>query len=234
MLKLFFKLSKNYLSRNHLGLFYFTRRNNVAKLKKHTSVGRAIGLLIFVSLVTVGCQFFAANYTFAGTLLDPPNPISDFELKTTTGQPFRLSDQAGDITLVYFGYTFCPDVCPLTLADVKTALKDLEGDRDRIHVVFISVDPERDTPEILERYLAAFDPTFIGLTDSPENIEIAKAAFGVFSEKVEATGSAADYLVNHTARLFLVNPQGEMSLLYSFGFPAEDLHRDLEHLLQNL
>jgi protein SCO1/2 len=167
-------------------------------------------------------------------LLDPPQPIPDFELLTTEGKSFHLSDKAGDITLVYFGYTFCPDVCPLTLADVKRALSELKEKQERVHVVFISVDPERDTPDVLSRYLAAFDPTFIGLTDDPAKLEAAKAAFGVFSEKEQTDNSAAGYLVSHTARLFLVNPQGELKLLYSFEFPYEDLQSDLEHLLAEL
>jgi protein SCO1/2 len=203
-------------------------------MKAKTKLWRLVALLLGLSLLGVSCQTFASPYTFKGTLLDPPQPIPDFELLTTEGKPFHLSDKAGDITLVYFGYTFCPDVCPLTLADVKRALSELKEKQERVHVVFISVDPERDTPDVLSRYLAAFDPTFIGLTDDPAKLEAAKAAFGVFSEKEQTEDSAAGYLVSHTARLFLVNPQGELKLLYSFEFPYEDLQSDLEHLLAEL
>lgn len=190
---------------------------------------RSVVILGLLALLNAGCQ---SSYEYKGTLLDPPTPLPDFELMATSGEPFRLRDTAGDITLLYFGYTFCPDVCPLTLADVRKALADFdEADRERVHVVFISVDPERDSPEALARYLAAFDPTFIGLTDDYDKIEAVMKDYGAFSQKEEVEDSAAGYLVSHTARLFLINPQRELTLLYSFGFAPEDLRDDLNHLL---
>jgi protein SCO1/2 len=190
----------------------------------------SLALLVLLSLGMAAC--FSTPYTFNGTPLDPPKPLPDLELMSTEGRPFRLSETKGDFTLVYFGYTFCPDVCPLTMVDVKQALSELEEDRERVQVLFVSVDPERDTPEVLDRYLAAFDPAYIGLTDEPAKIEEVKAAFGVFSAKEEVAGSAAGYLVSHSSYLFLLNPQGELHLLYAFGFEPEDLRSDLAHLLQ--
>lgn len=190
-------------------------------------------IIVLAALVIAGCQTFAPTYEFKGGLLEPPSPIPDFELNDTTGQPFHLSDVEGDIVLVYFGYTFCPDVCPLTLWDVKNALKDLEG-RERVKVIFISVDPDRDTPEVLGRYLTAFDPNFIGLTDDFAKVETVMKPFGAFAEKEEVSDSAAQYLVSHTARLYLLNPQGELMLMYPFGFEADDLRNDLTHLLQQV
>ncbi|MDX1520037.1 MAG: SCO family protein [Anaerolineae bacterium] len=186
--------------------------------------------VIGISLAITGCQALAGEYTFKGTHLQPTMPLPDFELLDTNGEPFRLSDADGELTLVYFGYTFCPDVCPLTLADLHATLEGLDS-REQINVVFISVDPERDTPELVAQYVAAFDPTFIGLTDTPERTQAAMEAFGVFSEKEEAVGSAADYLVTHSSRVFLVNRQGEIEGLYSFDFAPEDLRSDLEFLL---
>lgn len=186
-----------------------------------------IGLVIF----GVGCQAFAPAYEFKGSVFEPPLPLPDFELNDINGQTFHLSDVNGNIALIYFGYTFCPDVCPLTLSDIKKALTDLEG-RERIKVIFISVDPERDTPEVLARYLAAFDSSYIGLTDDFEKIETAMKPFGVFAEKEEVTGSAAGYLVSHTARVYLVTPEQELLVTYPFGFEAEDLRSDLTFLLQ--
>lgn len=189
----------------------------------------SVVILSLLALFSVGCQ---SAYEYKGTLLDPPVLLPDFELIATNGEPFRLSDMKGDISLIYFGYTFCPDVCPLTLADVRKALADLdEVDRERVHVIFISVDPERDTPEALARYLSAFDPTFIGLTDDYEKIEAVMKDYGAFAQKEEVEDSAAGYLVSHTARLFLVNARRELTVLYSFGFAPEDLRDDLNHLL---
>ena len=190
-----------------------------------------IAILLGLTIFGVGCQAFAPAYEYKGALLDPPSPLPDFELNDTNEQPFHLSDVEGDIALVYFGYTFCPDVCPLSMWDIKNALKDLEG-RDRVKVIFISVDPERDTPEVLGRYLAAFDPEFIGLTDDFEKTETVMKPFGAFAEKEEVSDSAAQYLVSHTARVYLVNPKGEILLMYPFGFESDDLRSDLAHLLQ--
>jgi len=186
-----------------------------------------IGLVIF----GVGCGVFAPAYEFKGAVLEPPTPLPDFELKDTNQQPFHLSDVSGEIALVYFGYTFCPDVCPLTLWDVKKALADLEG-RDKVKVIFISVDPERDTPQVLERYLSGFDSNYIGLTDNMEKIEQAMKPFGAFAEKEDVADSAAGYLVSHTARLYLINSEQELLLMYPFGFESDDLRSDLAYLLE--
>ncbi len=181
-----------------------------------------------VLLLVVGCS---PAYEYAGTAYEPPQPIPDFELTAGDGQPFHLSDTRGHFTLVYFGYTFCPDVCPTTMADVKQALSGLEG-REQVRVLFISVDPERDTPEVVGRYAAAFDPAFTGLTGDMARIQEVMQPFGAYAEKAEATDSAAGYLVNHTARLYLLNPAGELVLSYPFGFEPDALQADLQQLLQ--
>lgn len=189
-------------------------------------------LLLVLSLFVIGCQALgASSYEFKGSVLEPPVALPDFELAATDGRPFRLSEIEGDYALIYFGYTFCPDVCPLTMVDVKEALAGLEG-RERVHVIFISVDPERDTPEVLERYVNAFDPAFIGLTDDFGKTQEVMKAYGAFAEKEEVADSAAGYLVSHTARLYLVNPQRELIMTYPFGFEPEGLHDDLTYLLK--
>lgn len=201
------------------------------EFKGGTRLFWALSILMgLVIIVGVGCQAFAPAYEFKGSVLEPPLPLPDFELNDTDEQPFHLSDVKGEIALIYFGYTFCPDVCPLTLSDVKKALTDLEG-RERVKVIFISVDPDRDTPEILARYLAAFDSGYIGLTDDFGKIEAAMQPFGVFAAK-EVTDSAAEYLVSHTARVYLVTPEQELLMTYPFDFEADDLRSDLTHLLQ--
>lgn len=187
-------------------------------------------LICFV-LITVGCQSFSSGYTFNGNLLDPPMEVPDFELASTQGQPYRLSDTAGEITLIFFGYTFCPDVCPLTMADVKQALVEFEQ-RDRVNVIFVSVDPERDTVEVLSRYMDVFDSSFVGLTDDMDKTQEVMTAFGAFAERVEVENSAADYLINHTARVYLIDAQGDLLLTYPFGFEPEGLRADLEHLIE--
>jgi protein SCO1/2 len=199
-------------------------------MKVKANLGLAV-ILIALVIAGVGCQAFAPAHEFKGSVLEPAAPLPDFELNATTGQPFHLSDVKGDIALVYFGYTYCPDVCPLTMADVRQAIHGLEQGRDRVHVIFVSVDPERDTPEVLSRYLAAFDPSFIGLTDDFEKVKEVMKPYGAFAEKETAADSVAGYLVSHSARLYLVNTDQNLLLMYPFGFEAEDLRSDLAYLL---
>jgi protein SCO1/2 len=192
---------------------------------------RLFSLLTLMILLFTGVAC-SATYEFKGSQFDPPLPVPDFELMADNGQPFRLSQVNSDITLVYFGYTFCPDVCPLTMVDVRDALDQLDpAERERVQVIFISVDPERDTPEVLDRYLSAFDPAFIGLTDDFEKTQTVMKPFGAFAEKEEVENSAAGYLVSHTARLYLLNADHEIMLTYTFGFEPEDLTSDLSYLL---
>jgi protein SCO1/2 len=200
-------------------------------LKSKYGVSWMMGILVGMSLFFVGCQAFG-NYEYKGGHLDPPIQLPDFELAAADGQPFHLSDVEGDIALIYFGYTSCPDVCPLTMWEVKKALAELETGRERVHVIFISVDPERDTPEILTNYVKAFGPEFIGLTDDLAKIQEVMKPYGAFAEKEEVPDSALGYLVNHTARLYLIDPQRQLLLQYPFGFQAEDLQSDLAYLLQ--
>jgi protein SCO1/2 len=192
-----------------------------------------IATVMLGMLLLSGCNLFQQEYQFKGQLIDPPLPIPNFELTTANNQPFQLSDAGDDIVLIFFGYTFCPDVCPFTLADVKKALSNFEQ-RDNVTVLFISVDPERDTPDVVSEYATTFDPQFIGLSsDDYANIQEVMTPFGAYAEKETVNDSAAGYLVSHTARLYLVTPDGGLKLTYPFGFTAEDLRDDLEHLLSS-
>lgn len=186
-------------------------------------------MLVMVVWISAGCS----SYEYKGFPLDPPLSAPDFELMADNGQPFRLSESDSDITLVFFGYTFCPDVCPTTMADVKQALAQLEpAQRERVQVIFISADPERDTPEKLAKYLDAFNPEFMGLTDDMEKVQEVMKPFGAFAEKEAVEDSAAGYLVSHTARLYLLDTEKrEILLTYPFGFGPEELASDLSYLL---
>ena len=189
-----------------------------------------MGLIIALAFV-MGCG--APDYEFKGSYIDPPLVLPDVSLTANNGQPFQLNkDLEADIALVFFGYTYCPDICPLTLADVRQALGGLDpADRQRVQVIFISGDPERDTPEVLTRYLGAFDPNFIGLTGDMANIQSVMQPLGAYAEKDTETSTDAGYFVNHTARIYLVKSNGQVPVMHSTGFTPEDLHSDLVHLL---
>jgi protein SCO1/2 len=191
-------------------------------------------ILVMAGLVVfgAGCQTFSAGYRYKGTPLDPPRPLPNFELTDTRSHIFRLSDIEADLVLIYFGYTYCPDVCPLTLLDVKSALNSMEGS-ERVQVIFITLDPERDTPEALAGYLRSLDLDFIGLTGDRPTIQEVIKPYGVVADKEEMQHSAVSYMMNHTARLYLVNPQRQLQLTYAFGFDPADLRSDIEHLLNS-
>lgn len=131
-----------------------------------------------------------------------PAPAADFTLTDQDGRPFRLSDQRGNVVLLFFGYTNCPDVCPTTLAIWKQVQRALSPDADRVRFVFITVDPERDTAERIKDHLAIFSPDFIGLSGTPDELSAIYQAYGIYHEKGEAQGSAAGYLVTHRPRHF--------------------------------
>ncbi|HSG44685.1 MAG TPA: SCO family protein [Anaerolineales bacterium] len=192
-----------------------------------------IGSMLLVALVTVGVLLFGKPENFRGTTYVEPYPIaSDFELVRDDGISFQLSDQRGDIVLLFFGYTSCPDVCPITLAELNRALEKLkDDDAARVQVVFVTVDPERDTSERVQEYVNHFNSNFVGLSGT--EIELAKVwnGYGVYREVVEGT-SAAGYLVNHTARVTLIDGDGNLRVSFAFETPVDDIVHDLKLILK--
>jgi protein SCO1 len=192
-----------------------------------------VGLL---SLVVVGAALltliFAKPASFRGTSYSKPYPkAAEIELTKSNGETFRLSGQKGKIVLLFFGYTSCPDVCPTTLAELKQVMDKLGDKTRRVQVVFVSVDPERDTPEKIQEYVAHFNQDFIGLSGSPAELQVIWDNYGVFRERVESE-SAFGYIINHTARTYLIDQDGNLRLSFGFQTPVEDMVSDLEILLK--
>jgi protein SCO1/2 len=161
-----------------------------------------------------------------------PRPAADFTLTTPDGTAFRLSHHRGKVVVLSFGYTFCPDVCPTTLVELAQ-VKGLLGEAaKRVQVVFITLDPERDTPERLGLYTRAFDPSFIGLTGSPEQLARVRHAYRVMAEKQAVPGTSAAYLIAHSAYVYVIDPQGQLQLLFLFGTGIEAMAQDIKHLLE--
>lgn len=189
-------------------------------------VGGALGVV----LLLLGWQAVFGTYTYQGSLIDPAVPAADFKLMNQYGEPFKLSDQRGKVVLIFFGYTNCPDVCPVTLSEFKYVKDGLGDQADEVTFVFITVDPERDTPEWLGTHLANFDPDFVGLTADRETLEEVWRDYGVYQEKQE-TGSAAGYLVSHTARSYAVDKEGNWRLTYPFEMDRKAILEDVRHLV---
>lgn len=164
--------------------------------------------------------------------VSPPHPAPDFVLTDQFGRPFRLADQRGKPVLMFFGYTSCPDVCPATMLQFKAVRESLGRDGDRVSFIFVTVDPERDTPERLRDYVERFDPAIVGLTGSPSEVEAVLSRYGVVAEKVPLGDSKASYLVNHTALTYLIGPDGLVRVMFPHGTPTADIVHDVRLLLR--
>jgi protein SCO1/2 len=166
--------------------------------------------------------------------LYPPDfrALADFELSDQRGQTFANAQLSGSWNLMFFGYTYCPDVCPLTLATFKQIKAELAGKLPadtKLNFIFVSVDPERDTPGRLKEYMDFFDPDFIGLTDtSAQHAQLASLtrSLGVFYSKQDG-GTNDAYLVDHSAGIFLINPRARAHALFSAPHRAADIVRDI-------
>jgi protein SCO1 len=196
-------------------------------------------LMLLCMLVLVSCgnspvvivQGDAAPDAPSGTLLDPPKELADFTLTDQTGAPLSLQDLRGRPALVFFGYTNCPDVCPLTLAEWKKVKQDLGDAAGDIAFVFISVDPARDTPEVVGRFLQGYDPSFTGLTGDVSTVEAIGKDFGIFFHAHDDDGSDGPQLVDHSSYSFLLDHDARLHMIYSYGMPAETITTDIRALL---
>lgn len=161
----------------------------------------------------------------------PAVPAADFLLEDQFGRPFELRSQAGKVTLLFFGYTQCPDVCPATVANVGWLFGELGDPSERLTFAFVTVDPERDSPAVLGEYLGRFNPGFLGLTGEPAALEQIRADYGVAAE-VDHSQHGDDYLMIHTGRLFLIDQQSLLQTSYGYGTPREDILLDLRAMLE--
>jgi protein SCO1/2 len=152
------------------------------------------------------------------------------DLPDADGRPRHLSDFKGKVTVVFFGYTQCPDVCPTTMVELAQVKKALGADGNRLQGVFVTVDPERDTPELLKAYVANFDPTFVALRGTPEQTKAAAKNFKVFYSKAPGR-TEGSYTVDHTAGSFVFDTQGRVRLFARYGAGADALQADLKALL---
>jgi protein SCO1/2 len=191
-----------------------------------------ITFLAVIALSVAYSTFSDRSPSFRGALIENPLPAFNFVLTTTEGQTVRLSDFREKIVLLFFGYASCPDVCPTTLVELRQVRDSLGAQTDQLQIIFVTVDPERDTPERIRDYVSAFDPTFIGLSGNVVELEQVWDAYGVFRAIDESTVSSAGYLVAHSARVYLIDLEGNLRLSFSYGTPAEDIEHDVRELLK--
>ena len=146
------------------------------------------------------------------------------------GKPRTLADFKGKVTVVFFGYTQCPDVCPTTMAELAQVKKSLGADGDKLQGVFVTIDPERDTPAILKSYMASFDSSFVALRGSAEQTKAAAQEFKIFYAKVPGKVEGS-YTMDHTAGSFVIDANGKVRLFERYGSGAEALSADLKALI---
>ena len=156
----------------------------------------------------------------------------DFTLTDHTGAKRSLADYRGKVVVVFFGFTHCPDVCPTTLVEMAEAMKLLGPRADRVQVLFITVDPERDTPELLGKYVPAFDPRFVGLWGDPDTIARVAKDFKVFYQKTQPS-STGSYSIDHTAGSYVFDAEGRLRLFTRHGGGPKPLADDIGLLLGN-
>lgn len=188
-----------------------------------------------LALLAVAAGAIAVNrataYAFNGGEYTPARPAPELNLTDQDGNAFSLAEQRENVVLMYFGYTTCPDLCPTTLSDFQVVKDELGADADRVTFVLATFDPERDTPERLKEYLAFFDPEFIGLRGDAAQTEAFARAYGVTVERVDYPDSATGYLLNHTALIYVVDPQGNLRLSFPYGTDPALIAQDVRYLL---
>jgi len=145
-----------------------------------------------------------------------------FELTDHTGAQFTRDDLAGDYALIYFGYTFCPDVCPTELGLMAEAIDLLEGDGERVRPVMITIDPERDTPDVLSEYVPLFHERLVGLTGTEQEVRDVATKYRVFYRRFEDP-SYTYYLMDHTSFVYLLSPTGEIASMFRYQTPPEEM-----------
>ena len=155
-----------------------------------------------------------------------------FELLNTEGQPVTQATFADKHKLIFFGFTYCPAICPGELQKMAQVLESLGPEAQKIQPIFISVDPERDTPEVVKEYMTLYDPRIVGLTGTPEQIEDLKEKYKVYASKIEMP-SMSDYMIDHSAFMYFMSPDNQLITLYPLQETAEGIASDLRKRLSS-
>jgi protein SCO1/2 len=191
----------------------------------------ASALILTLVVGVAGCQ---EAQSFNGNVVEPPRPAPELPGTNWDGEPFRLSERRGKVTVLFFGYTFCPDICPMTLTKMRRVEEGLGDRADDLEVVFVSVDPHRDGVEKLSGYVPNFDQSFYGVHLTFDELERVKEDFGItvqYSQPKDGPGSDSYYYVDHTGTYFVLDRQGRIRLEYPPTATPEQMIPDIETLI---
>ena len=181
--------------------------------------------------VLTACQPAPQSPVFQATDITGAAFARDFRLTDHNGRIRTLADFRGKVVAIFFGYTHCPDVCPTTLSDFAAALKLLGAQAGRVQVIFVTLDPQRDTPEILKQFVPAFNPSFLGMYTDADTLKGLAKEYKVVYQKTSVK-SADDYLIDHSAGTYIYDPRGHLRLLMPYGSSPEAIAHDLKALLE--
>ena len=186
-------------------------------------------VLFIVLLAAVAGYFLFRPQRFHGQLIEPPYPVPSFTLQSSNG-PVSLSDFKGKVVVLYFGYTSCPDVCPVTLATLHQALASLGSKANAVQVLFVSVDWKRDTTDVTANYVSHFDPSFTGLSGTQEQIDAVTKDLGIFY-LLNLPNQEGQYSVDHTASIRVLDHEGNLKLVWPDGLQPYEMAADLKALI---
>ena len=197
---------------------------------------RALRLLLALSLAAASMLAAAADPTPVGLkagAFDPPQAAAEFPdgLHASDGSELKLAHYRGKVVLLVFGFTHCPAVCPVTLATLAQARRELGADAGGLQVVYVTVDPERDDVATIRKYLAGFDASFVGATGQPQALETVRKRYGVTARRIAPAGGGADYGMSHSTSIYLIDRDGRLRALMPFGHSADDFAHDVRQLL---
>ncbi len=187
---------------------------------------KRLWLMLLLALL-LGCSSKPAS--FIATDVTGADFASGFKLTSPAGTSVQLSDYQGKVAVVFFGYTHCPDICPTTMSDLAKAMKILGDDANRVQVIFITLDPERDSAELLQQFVPGFDARFIGLTGTPQQIQQVTQTYKIFVQK--QADKNQQYTIDHSAGAYVYDPSGKLRLYFKYGQSPEDMAHDLQLLL---
>ena len=189
--------------------------------------------LVLCSTLLAACSDKPADATatgFSGIDITGADYATSFSLTDHNGQARTLADFKGKVVVIFFGYTQCPDVCPTSMSEMAQAKQLLGADGDKLQGLFVSVDPERDTPEIMKEYMGSFDPTFLALYAQPDKLPEVAKSFRIYYKKVDGK-TPTSYTMDHSAGSYVYDTQGRLRLYHRYGSGAQALASDIKRLL---
>ncbi|MBT6392928.1 MAG: SCO family protein [Nitrosomonadales bacterium] len=182
---------------------------------------------IIFSLILASCAK-NAEFKFNGSDISNANLNSSFELLSHTGEIKKITDFKGSVVAIFFGFTHCPDICPTSMQELKFIKESLGKQSDKLQVIFITLDPERDNQSLLNSYVPSFDKSFIGLTGSQEDINRVASQYKIFHMKV---GEGDSYTIDHSSGIYIIDKDGKIRVRHPYGSKVESIIEDIQHLI---